>query len=109
MSTPKLICAGGGGCKGTHPLICEGNGCAIVQARQATPPSSPTDSEMPTPRTDAAEDSELLWNARNLEATMRGSHLDSDDMRPPDGWETARTLERELASRWQPITDAPKD
>ena len=55
--------------------------------------TTPTD----TPRTDAAKVTYARWRLRYHGAEMRGSHLDSNDPRPPDGWETAEALERECA------------
>jgi len=50
-----------------------------------------------TPQVDAAEAKLARWEKRSYEAGMRGSHLDSDDPRPPDGFATARSLESLLA------------
>lgn len=64
-----------------------------------------------TPRTDKAETAFDYWANKDFEASFRGSHLDSDDPEPLDGFEIARQLERELneATRWRPIENAPKD
>lgn len=54
-------------------------------------------SEIPTPRTDAAKQKQDQWIKRFREADSRGSHLDSDDPEPPNGWTVAHKLEQELA------------
>jgi len=54
-------------------------------------------SHIPTPRSDAAKLKMAQWQQRSYEAGFRGSHLDSDDPMPDDGWTVARQLERELA------------
>lgn len=51
-----------------------------------------------TPITDNAKARFAAWVERFKAADMRGSHLDSSDQKPPDGWETARQLET-LANR----------
>lgn len=49
----------------------------------------------PTPEVDAAEFAMKRWHERNYEANRRGSHLDSDDPKPANGWDIARRLEQQ--------------
>lgn len=53
---------------------------------------------IPTPRTDAAKFARQQWTSRNLSAQLRGSHLDSDDPEPPEGFKIAYQLEAELST-----------
>lgn len=56
---------------------------------------TPPEATRPTQETDAAEAALNRWEKRSYEAGMRGSHLDSDDPRPDDGWAKSRKLEAE--------------
>ena len=91
---PCPTCHGGGKIR-SHPRTYGGgrrcpdcNGSGTI----ATPSPQPQGG---TPEVDAAEQKLLRWIERNKDAVMRGSHLDSDDPRPDDGWTVARTLERQ--------------
>lgn len=64
-------------------------------ARPNRHPHAPMSQETEkTPITDAAGNKFNAWSERDYRAQMRGSHLDSDDPQPPNGWETARAIER---------------
>lgn len=66
-------------------------------------PDTMTDMTL-TPRTDEAKERLARWQKRLHDAGMRGSHLDSDDPKPIEGWEMAETLERELATAQAELT-----
>jgi hypothetical protein len=65
--------------------------------------------EQPTSETTAALAAINRWEERNRIATIRGSHLDSDDVKPPDGWDIAAKFERQRDVLREEIKDFLSD
>lgn len=83
--------------------LCPGSG-TTPQA-----PDGAEKAETPTPLTDEASSKMARWKARDMAVMMLGSHLDSDDPMPPNGWNTARELECILVQAREKIAGLEKD